>query len=121
MADDRRIAQALRQLELAVDMLRRALEETSPANGKDVDLEFLETDLECLDLGPGYTVRARGMFSSWSEWTGEKYDRRPLRTVRDLVRLKEYDIMRAPNVGRRTLESLKVALKERGLHFGMDV
>lgn len=44
-----------------------------------------------------------------------------IRTIADLVRRDEDDLLRARNFGRKTLEELRVILNRDGLDFGMDV
>ncbi len=44
-----------------------------------------------------------------------------IRTIADLVRRDEDDLMRARNFGRKTLEELRQILSKDGLDFGMDV
>lgn len=44
-----------------------------------------------------------------------------IRTIADLVRRDEEDLLRARNFGRKTLEELRAILAKDGLDFGMDV
>jgi DNA-directed RNA polymerase alpha subunit len=40
-------------------------------------------------------------------------------TVRDLVLLTRYELLRIPNIGRKSLHHVEATLKERGLRLGM--
>jgi DNA-directed RNA polymerase alpha subunit len=42
-------------------------------------------------------------------------------TVGDLVRVREYEILRAPGMGRKSLNFIKEVLADMGLHLGMKV
>lgn len=79
-------------------------------------MNFLDQRLDELDFGPGYGVRLQHAFKM-GIWTIEKTVY-PV-TVRDLVALYEYDIMRQVNLGRGSLNKIKEVLAPHGLHFGM--
>ncbi|WP_041806305.1 DNA-directed RNA polymerase subunit alpha [Rhodothermus marinus] len=44
-----------------------------------------------------------------------------IRTIGDLVRRQESEMLKFRNFGRKSLQELIAVLEERGLHFGMDV
>jgi DNA-directed RNA polymerase subunit alpha len=44
-----------------------------------------------------------------------------IRTIGDLVRLTESEMLKFRNFGRKSLQELQRVLEERGLYFGMDV
>jgi DNA-directed RNA polymerase alpha subunit len=58
-------------------------------------------------FGPGYGVRASNILN--------------VRTIRDLVRMEEFELRREPNVGQRTINIIKAVLAQHGLHLGMNV
>lgn len=44
-----------------------------------------------------------------------------IKTIGDLVRLEEQELLKFRNFGRKSLSELQKILEEKGLHFGMDV
>ena len=44
-----------------------------------------------------------------------------IKTIGDLVRRDEQEMLKFRNFGRKSLTELSVILEEKGLHFGMDV
>ena len=44
-----------------------------------------------------------------------------IETIGDLVSKQESDLMKTPNLGRKSLQEIKDALLVMGLHIGMEV
>jgi hypothetical protein len=84
------------------------------------DVAFLDTPLREIDFGRLITNRVHTL-TCWrfkEDGTGMVAVR--ITTVRELVALTEAEILRAPNVGRATVDSIKSVLAAHGLHLGMD-
>jgi len=91
-------------------------------NDVPIDEAFLDTPLDRKNaravFGRGYGVRISHVRCCFNEKEGE-YDH--ARTVRDLVRVEEIELMRTPNLGRRTVDIIKAVLAQHGLRLGMKV
>jgi hypothetical protein len=83
------------------------------------DTTFLDTPVRDIDFGRLMNARVHHL-KCWHFEGGEIVDV-PVTTVRDLVMLTEAEILRSPNVGRTTLESIKTVLASHGLHLGMGL
>jgi DNA-directed RNA polymerase alpha subunit len=100
---------------------REAIAEIERLRGKQepiIDDAFLDTPLREIDFGPLITARVHHL-KCWKIGEGELVDV-PVKTVRDLVGLTEAELLRAHNVGRSTVESIKRVLAAHGLRLGMD-
>jgi hypothetical protein len=121
----------LRKLTEAIDLLRivvannaRAENELEPVSVDGdhynwTNTKFLDTYLDDIELGPGYTVRLRQMCKYSRFRINEMSAPFQLQTVRDLVQLSEAQILREPNIGKACLQRYKAMLAPHGLHFGM--
>lgn len=87
-------------------------EPEAPAEEKEVDAEvqrvraLLAQSVDDLDL----SVRAQNCLKAAS-----------IKTIGDLVRREESEMLKFRNFGRKSLQELIAVLDERGLRFGMDV
>jgi hypothetical protein len=105
------IVEAIRKLDEAQQLLRRSVgDKTEPTIA--VDFDFLDRRLDSLDFGKGYSVRARNAFAAHAV-----YRDTPLVTVRDLVSVSKAELLREPNVGLKTIESVEVILAAHGLRL----
>jgi DNA-directed RNA polymerase subunit alpha len=87
-------------------------EEEAPAEEKEVDAEvqrirtLLSQSVDDLDL----SVRAQNCLKAAQ-----------IKTIGDLVRREEMEMLKFRNFGRKSLQELVHVLEDRGLRFGMDV
>lgn len=79
-------------------------------------MNFLDQRLDQLDFGPVHTARLKRMFTDGIRTLNGTV--KPV-TVRDLIVVSEAEILRQPNIGRKSLIKLKEKLDPHGLHFGM--
>lgn len=99
-----------------IQHLKRALAELSAsfrqkiAESHDkplIDKEFLDRPVTQVNFGKVVTPRIHVMFSG--------------HTMRDLVRMTEKELLRAPNIGRFSVARVQATLVEHGLYLGMDI
>jgi len=82
------------------------------------DTAFLDTPLRDIDFGKLISARVQHLTRGHLDDNGA-FVYVPVTTVRDLVMLTEAEILRSPNIGRTTVESIKTVLATHGLHLGM--
>jgi hypothetical protein len=112
------IVEAIRKLDEAQQLLRRSVgDKTEPTVA--VDFDFLDRRLDSLDFGKGYSVRARNAFAAHTvfDTDSREFKTIPLVTVRDLVSVSKAELLREPNVGLKTIESVEVILAAHGLRL----
>ena len=108
-----RVVNVLRLLNEAITLLH--LEVTEEVTKAD-DLEFLERRLEEIDFGKGHTTRILNAAKNHVTYVGDgTWIPTPLVTVRDLISVSDAELIREPNVGRKTVNMVKAVLKEHGL------
>jgi len=88
-----------------------------------IDEEFLDRTLDSRKAGRNlfgriYGVRVYEMLKPRHLGNG---DYAPPATVRDLARMTEPELLREPNIARRTVNAVKDVLARHGLHLGMNV
>lgn len=86
------------------------------ANRIPVDTAFLDTRLDEIDLGKGYTARFRHVLPDGGAYLGNGKSA-PLVTVRDLCAMTEWELRRSPNMGGKTVARVKAMLAAHGLKF----
>lgn len=66
-----------------------------------------------------WSTRVRNAFSSHSEYVGpgEPWRPSPITTFAELCALSEPDLLRMPNIGRKSLKEIQTVLAERGLEL----
>ena len=62
-----------------------------------------------------FNVRATNTLRNWHEFDFEK--RPPLKTLGDIAKLSQYELLRVPNCGKLTIKDIEEALAEHGLYL----
>jgi DNA-directed RNA polymerase alpha subunit len=65
-----------------------------------------------IDWGWGVEARIRNMARDYNP---------PLITLGDLVQISETELMRTPNIGRKSVDCIKQVLSKHGLQLGMKL
>ena len=120
-SDDDKIMEAMEYLDKATALMRSIVGERSVAGltPPPIDEAFLNRPVRAVDFGD-FTVRLRQLWKHAfiiSEW-GTRISRQIV-TVRDLVSMKEHELLRVENIGQRGVDRIKVVLAAHGLHLGM--
>jgi hypothetical protein len=91
-------------------------------NDVPVDRAFLDRRLDSIDWGKGQNNRVRSNIDRavWNDKTND-FDYFSPVTVRELIAIPEYQMLRCPNVGHKTVEHIKSKLAEHGLYLGMQI
>lgn len=112
MTTEDRIRTAMRLLDEAQRLLRLTIEETAVAP----DEAFLDCRLADVDFGKVYSGRAHNCFKNHERYIGNgRYEPEPIITVRDLISLSPAEVLREPNLGRKTLKAIEGVLAAHGL------
>ena len=117
---DEVILKALEHLDAAMALLRAIVGSKGGRPLVPVDEDFLNADLQSIDFGY-YTSRVHHLarYATYYDHAKGKRVPKDLITVRDLVSLTELDCSRMDNVGRKTVDRIKVVLASHGLRLGM--
>jgi hypothetical protein len=62
-----------------------------------------------------FNVRATNTLRNWHEFDSEK--RPPLKTLGDIAKLSQYELLRVPNCGKLTIKDIEEALAKHGLYL----
>jgi DNA-directed RNA polymerase alpha subunit len=84
-----------------------------------IDRAFLDTPLSEISFGRLLNARVHNITRCEFENGTVRYV--PITTVRDLDTTTEAELLRGPNVGRQTIESIKAVLAEHNLYLGMKI
>jgi len=94
----------------------RHVEVTAPLDEAFLDVRFNNRSM-CREMfGPGFGARILGLY----RWNDNGHEVK-VATMRDLVRMEEVELMRMPNIGRRTVDVIQAVLAQHGLCLGMEV
>ena len=92
------------------------VEVTAPLDEEFLDVRLDNRLISRKLFGPGFGERIRGL----RFYDANGYEAKVV-TIRDLARMREVELLRLPNIGRRTVDVLQAVLAPHGLHLGMEV
>ena len=94
----------------------RHVEVTKPIDEAFLDLRFDSRSMSRKLFGPGFGSRIRGLH----RWDNNGHNAK-VATMRELVRMREVELLREPNIGRRTVDVIRAVLAQHGLYLGMEI
>jgi len=92
------------------------VEVTAPLDEAFLDMRFDNRSM-CRELfGPGFGARILNLY----RWDDNGHEVK-VTTIRELVRMDKFELMRLPNIGRQTIDVIQAVLGKHGLYLGMEV
>ncbi len=94
----------------------KQVEITAPLDEAFLDVRLDSSSASRKLFGPGFGARVCGLY----RWNDNGHSTK-VATMRELVRMEEVELMRLPNIGRRTVDVIQAVLAQHGLYLGMEV
>jgi hypothetical protein len=94
----------------------RHVEVTAPLDEAFLDVRFDNRSMCRKLFGLGFGARMLNLYRRDDNGHEVK-----VTTIRELVRLREVELMREPNIGRRTVDVIRAVLAQHGLYLGMEI